>query len=84
MRTVILQLIKVNYIQMKKVKILFILLLIPVGLSAQNKTAESTEIYSPVPPVVTPGESTKPPSDAIILFDGTNLEQWVNESGSSS
>ena len=30
----------------------------------------------PEPPVVTPGEQTKPPSDAIILFDGNDLTKW--------
>jgi hypothetical protein len=31
----------------------------------------------PKPPVVTPGDQPgKPPSDAIILFDGTNLDKW--------
>jgi len=28
------------------------------------------------PPVVTPGENGRPPSDAIVLFDGTDLSQW--------
>jgi hypothetical protein len=30
----------------------------------------------PEPPVVTPGEGTAPPSDAIVLFDGKNLDAW--------
>ncbi|MCK9251898.1 MAG: DUF1080 domain-containing protein [Eubacteriales bacterium] len=33
----------------------------------------------PRPPVVTPGAAPgQPPSDAIVLFDGTNLDQWVS------
>lgn len=42
-----------------------------------NKTKpwEITEVYKEVP-VVTPGEGTLPPSDAIVLFDGKNLDQW--------
>ena len=39
----------------------------------------------PRPPVVTPGarfsELAPPPSDAIVLFDGTDLSQWVGEDG---
>jgi len=37
-----------------------------------------TEQWDPVPTTVTPGYFTSPPSDAIILFDGTDLSQWQN------
>jgi hypothetical protein len=45
------------------------------------------DMSRPAPPVVTPGtESTqnqpgKAPSDAIVLFDGTDLSQWTAERG---
>lgn len=37
---------------------------------------EDTEFYTPRPPVVTLNKQV--PSDAIVLFDGTNLDQWVS------
>jgi hypothetical protein len=38
-----------------------------------------------VPPVATPGISnTPPPSDAIVLFDGKNLDGWVSARDKSS
>jgi hypothetical protein len=41
---------------------------------------QDTEVWEPVPPVVTPGEmgSTGAPSDAIVLFDGSDLDEWVS------
>lgn len=50
---------------------------------AQNKP-EDTEVWSPVPKVVTPGKSTADaPADAVILFNGKNLDEWesVNNPG---
>jgi hypothetical protein len=44
---------------------------------------EMTEIWDPEVPVVTPGETPMDaPSDAIILFDGKNLNaEWTNADG---
>lgn len=49
-------------------------------VNAQEKPKhEDTEFYTPVPPVVNPhGGFGGAPSDAIMLFDGKNLDQWVN------
>ncbi len=45
--------------------------------NAQAKP-QDTEFYTPVPPVVTPGKTNADaPSDAIVLFDGKNLDQWT-------
>ncbi|MBT1708553.1 DUF1080 domain-containing protein [Fulvivirgaceae bacterium PWU5] len=44
-----------------------------------KKTPESSELWSPEPHIITPGE--KPgdmPSDATVLFDGKSLDQWVS------
>jgi hypothetical protein len=67
---------------MKTIRLLVLFLLSSVLVIGQTqKTPESTELWEPVPPIVTPGEGTKPPSDAIVLFDGTNLNEWTNEKG---
>ena len=39
---------------------------------------EATEIYVPVPPVVVPGSNGAPPSDAIVLFDGSGFDHWIS------
>ncbi|GAB3935617.1 3-keto-disaccharide hydrolase [Mucilaginibacter myungsuensis] len=46
---------------------------------AQNRPKPAdTEFYTPVPPVITPGPGLgTAPSDALVLFDGKNLDEWV-------
>jgi hypothetical protein len=47
-------------------------------VNAQDGDPKLTEVYSRVPPVVTPGKvNSDAPSDAIILFNGKNLDEWV-------
>ncbi len=46
--------------------------------TAPRPRPQDTEVWTPVPPVVTPGAMTSAaPSDAVVLFNGTNLDQWV-------
>ncbi|WP_242202865.1 3-keto-disaccharide hydrolase [Aestuariivivens insulae] len=39
-------------------------------------TPEATEFYKPVPKTVVPGSHNSAPSDAIVLFDGSNFDAW--------
>jgi alpha-3'-ketoglucosidase len=53
--------------------------LVCAAVAAQTPQGDpkATEIWEPVPPVVSPGVPGAAPSDAIILFDGRNLDAWV-------
>lgn len=44
---------------------------------------EQTEFYEPVPPVVNPIGNNGAPSDAIVLFDGSDFDLWEMSNDSS-
>lgn len=58
----------------------FVLVVVSPAFSQQKDIKlppEATEFWEPEPRAVTPGESNHlPPSDAIVLFDGKNLDRW--------
>ena len=58
----------------------------PQGYSdsrTKGMAPEMTELYAPQPPKVTPGDIQRntAPSDAIVLFDGKNLDAWRSDRG---
>lgn len=49
---------------------------------AQAARWKAHDVERPKPPVVTPGASlTQPPSDAVVLFDGSGLQHWTSGDG---
>jgi 3-keto-disaccharide hydrolase len=43
-----------------------------------------TEVWEPVPRIITPGIGSAPPSDAIVLFGGNDLSEWQHGDGSAA
>lgn len=53
-------------------------------LGEEPTTPEATEFYEPVPPTVQPYAQDGAPSDAIILFDGSSLDNWISAQDSTA
>ena len=51
---------------------------------AQITDPKATEVWKPEARVITPGTGTKPPSDAIVLFNGTGLSEFITAKDSSA
>lgn len=44
---------------------------------------KATEVWEPVPKIITPVIANKPPSDAVVLLNGKDLSQWQMEKDGS-
>lgn len=52
--------------------------------ASEHVKPEETEVWEPEPAVVTPGQGNLPPSDAVVLFDGQNLDAWESVEGGAA
>jgi hypothetical protein len=50
-------------------------------IAAYIKQGEPTEVWEPEPRAIGTGKPGSPPSDAIILFDGTEISRWESVVG---
>jgi len=65
--------------------LLSLIVMLSASVNAQAGDPKLTEVWTPVPKIVTPGAmNSDAPSDAIILFDGKNLDEWVSVKDSKS
>lgn len=53
------------------------------GIAFGQSDPKATEVWEPVPKIITPVIGNKPPSDALVLFDGKDLSQWQTEKDGS-
>jgi 3-keto-disaccharide hydrolase len=61
-----------------------VVLLAGAAVAKQERVPGQMPNPSKEPPIVTPGATPgAPPSDAIVLFDGKDLSQWVSDKGNA-
>jgi len=68
-----------------------LLSVVPVICNAQvDSKWKIHDLTRPLPPVIEPGTSStqdlpgRPPSDAVVLFDGKDLSKWAHKDGSAA
>jgi len=63
----------------RTVCLLSMAIIVSMNVTAQSGDPKLTEVWTPVPKIVTPGTTNSDaPADAVMLFDGKNLDEWVS------
>ena len=61
--------------------LLLLTLVVAVAAAQSQRDPALTEVWDPVPAKIDPGDAEHAPSDAIVLFDGTDLSEWTGRDG---
>lgn len=56
----------------------------PETIEQEPTKPKETEVWEPKPATVIPGKNNAAPSDAIVLFDGKNLDEWISAKDSTA
>ena len=70
--------------RLTRLGLLSVLFLLAMQAAAQIPDLSAWGVHDldrPLPPIVSPGTMGGAPSDAIVLFDGSNLTQWQHRDG---
>jgi len=53
-------------------------------IQEEPTTPSATEVWEPKPPIVSVNVNTEIPSDAIVLFNGSNFNEWTSAADSTA
>jgi hypothetical protein len=67
-------------IMRKLLMVAFVVLSANAAYAQETNDPKATEVWEPEPEIVAPGATgnTAPPADALVLFDGKDLDQWAS------
>lgn len=69
---------------MARIAVLLISLVALALAQTSSRAGKKRSDEEPQPRVVEPGDDTRPPADAVVLFSGKDLAGWVNKEGAST
>jgi hypothetical protein len=75
---------KFQYSFIQVIAFISVLQVSPATLFCQIKDPKATEVWEPEPRKMIPGTNRLPPSDAIVLFDGKNMDEWTDLKGNTA
>jgi hypothetical protein len=74
---------KIHFLSLRMLLTLSLVTIAQATLFSQITDPKATEVWEPEPRKITPVVNNMPPSDAIVLFDGKNMDAWTDLKGNA-